>query len=67
MVVLYYIFVLLPHHSLPSGIYVKLDNIMHDEEGPTFEDLQIDDTLNDLERVEKYSRSNIALQRYVDT
>ena len=36
---------------------------MEEDEGPTFEDLQIDDTLNDLERVAKYSRSNIALQR----
>jgi serine/threonine-protein phosphatase 4 regulatory subunit 1 len=31
----------------------------------TFEDLAIDDTLTDLERVVRYSRSNIALQRLV--
>eukprot|EP00947_MAST-08B_sp_MAST-8B-sp1_P004074 g4074.t1 len=31
----------------------------------TFEDLAIDDTLSDLERVVRYSRSNIALQRLV--
>lgn len=33
--------------------------------GPTFEDLTLDDTLNDLERVEVYGDSHIALQRLV--
>ena len=33
--------------------------------GPTFEDLAIDDSLSDLERVQKYVFSNIALQRLV--
>ena len=31
---------------------------------PTFEDLAIDDRLGDLERIQKYAHSNIALQRY---
>ncbi|CAH0476206.1 unnamed protein product [Peronospora belbahrii] len=33
--------------------------------GPTFEDLAIDDSLSDLERVTKYVCSNIALQRVI--
>lgn len=33
--------------------------------GPTFEDLAIDDSLSDLERVVKYACSNIALQRVI--
>lgn len=33
--------------------------------GPTFEDLAIDDSLSDLERVAKYACSNIALQRVI--
>jgi serine/threonine-protein phosphatase 4 regulatory subunit 1 len=33
--------------------------------GPTFEDLTFDDTLNDLERLERYGLSHIALQRLV--
>lgn len=33
--------------------------------GPTFEDLAIDDSLSDLERVAKYVCSNIALQRVI--
>lgn len=33
--------------------------------GPTFEDLTLDDRLNDLERVEVYGNSHIALQRLV--
>lgn len=32
---------------------------------PTFEDLAIDDSLGDLERIQKYAYSNIALQRCV--
>jgi serine/threonine-protein phosphatase 4 regulatory subunit 1 len=32
---------------------------------PTFEDLAIDDSLGDLERIQKYAYSNIALQRLV--
>jgi serine/threonine-protein phosphatase 4 regulatory subunit 1 len=32
---------------------------------PTFEDLAIDDTLSDLDRVRKYVYSHIALQRLV--
>ena len=32
-------------------------------EGPTFEDLAIDDSLSDVERISKYARSHIALQR----
>ena len=31
---------------------------------PTFEDLAIDDRLGDLERIQKYAHSNIALQRF---
>lgn len=31
--------------------------------GPTFEDLAIDDSLSDVDRVSKYVCSNIALQR----
>jgi hypothetical protein len=33
------------------------------DRSPTFEDLDIDDSLSDLERVAKYVKSNIALQR----
>lgn len=33
--------------------------------GPTFEDLSIDDDLSQLERIVRYSRSSIALQRLV--
>ena len=35
------------------------------ETAPTFEDLAIDDRLGDLERIQKYAHSNIALQRLV--
>lgn len=31
--------------------------------GPTFEDLAIDDSLPDVDRIEKYAHSSIALQR----
>ncbi|KAG1710514.1 hypothetical protein DVH05_013240 [Phytophthora capsici] len=34
-------------------------------DGPTFEDLAIDDSLSDLQRVTKYVCSNIALQRVI--
>lgn len=46
--------------------YDPADECVQDDEldnGPTFEDLAIDDTLSDLERVVKYVNSNIALQR----
>lgn len=33
--------------------------------GPTFEDLTIDECLNDIERIVRYTTSNIALQRLV--
>ena len=33
---------------------------------PTFEDLSIDDTLSEIERIVKYARSSIGLQRYVE-
>ncbi|RHY82644.1 hypothetical protein DYB37_006309 [Aphanomyces astaci] len=36
-----------------------------DSSGATFEDLAIDDTLTDLERVVRYVHSNIALQRVI--
>ena len=36
-----------------------------DLQGPTFEDLSIDDELSQLERVVRYSSSSIALQRLV--
>ncbi len=36
-----------------------------EEKGPTFDDLAIEDTLTDLERVKKYVYSGIALQRLV--
>ena len=36
----------------------------HADGAPTFEDLAIDDSLGDLERIQKYAYSNIALQRY---
>ena len=32
---------------------------------PTFEDLSIDDNLSELQRLVRYSRSAIGLQRYV--
>ncbi|DAZ98006.1 TPA: hypothetical protein N0F65_005164 [Lagenidium giganteum] len=38
---------------------------MEMENGPTFEDLAIDDSLTDMERVAKYVCSNIALQRVI--
>lgn len=39
---------------------------LHDlDHGPTFEDLAIDDSLSDLDRVTKYVCSNIALQRVI--
>ena len=32
---------------------------------PTFQDLAVDDNISDLERIIRYSKSNIALQRLV--
>lgn len=39
--------------------------INNEANGPTFEDLAIDDSLSDLQRVTKYVCSNIALQRVI--
>ncbi len=36
-----------------------------DAKVPTFEDLTLDDSLDDLERVRRYAVSSIALQRMV--
>lgn len=47
-----------PHCYQDDGdLRNELDN------GPTFEDLAIDDSLSDVDRVTKYVCSNIALQR----
>lgn len=47
----------LSEEELPNDGFV--DN------GPTFEDLAIDDSLSDLDRVAKYASSSIALQRVI--
>ncbi|TMW64279.1 hypothetical protein Poli38472_012901 [Pythium oligandrum] len=45
--------------------YATDEDPMLEKEEPTFEDLAIDDTLSDLDRVTKYICSNIALQRVI--
>ncbi|KAJ0401247.1 hypothetical protein P43SY_010971 [Pythium insidiosum] len=50
------------NYDLPDDEELRPDDL---GAGPTFEDLAIDDTLSDLDRVTKYICSNIALQRVI--